>query len=197
MAENLLLARVKQVHGAELRVADGSSPSPDTEADGLLTTTRGVAVAIATADCVPVLFAAPGAGIVAAVHAGWRGSLAGIVPAAVALFEDRFAVAPADVHAALGPSIGGCCYEIERDIAARFVEEFGSEMWSAWTERTPAKGTLDLRTVNEALLLRAGIPRASVHRVGPCTSCGDGNLASYRVSGRRAGRQLSWIGLTA
>lgn len=197
VAEHLCLARVKQVHGAELLVADGSSPTPDDEADGLVTATPGVAVAIATADCVPVLLAAPDAKIVAAVHAGWRGSLAGIAPAAVAMFADRFAVAASDVHAALGPSIGGCCYEIERDIAARFADEFGSEMWSAWTARTSVKGTLDLRVVNEVLLLRAGIPPSSVHHVGPCTSCGDGDLASYRVSGGRAGRQLSWIGLTA
>jgi YfiH family protein len=195
VASGFRLVRSRQVHGDDVLVVDGSSASPAGDADGMVTATRGVAVGIATADCVPVLLAAPEAGVVAAVHAGWRGSLLGIVPRAIDLLRDRFGVEPASVHAALGPSIGGCCYEIEREIAARFADRFGEGMWTAWKAGAADKGTLDLRTVNERLLVEAGVPAASVSHAGPCTACGGEDLASYRKQGPRAGRQVSWIGL--
>lgn len=197
IAPHLRVVRVKQVHGAELIVADGRTPPVAGDADGLFTACPGTAVAIATADCVPVLLAAPAARVVAAVHAGWRGSLAGIVPRAVATFRERFGVPPPEIRAALGPSIGGCCYEVERDIAEKFASRYGPSMWEAWTNGRTGKGTLDLRTVNERLLRHAGIPAEAITHVGPCTSCGNADLASYRVQGPKAGRQLSWIGLAA
>jgi len=195
VAPHLRVVRANQVHGPQLLVVDDSTPSPAGDADGLLTATQGIAVAIATADCVPVLLAAPHARVVAAVHAGWRGTLAGIVPSAIHAFSERFGIAAADVHAALGPSIGGCCYEVERDIAQRFADEYGSAMWGAWEEGPSGRGTLDLRSVNEMLLQAAGVPTSTTMRVGPCTGCGGADLASYRVQGAGAGRQLSWIGL--
>ncbi len=197
VAEHLRLVRVTQVHGRELVVARADTASPAGEADGLLTAAPGLAVAVATADCVPVLLVAPDARAVAAVHAGWRGSLAGIVARAVVGFSEHFGAPATAIRAALGPSIDGCCYEIEREIAQRFVDQHGLEMWSAWKDGTPGKGTLDLRSVNELLLERAGVPEESIQRVGPCTACGDADLASYRVDGPGGGRQLSWIGISA
>jgi YfiH family protein len=200
--------RVRQVHGAELVVADGATPALAGEADGLVTATPGITVAIATADCVPVLFVAPRARVVAAVHAGWRGTLAGIVPRAVESFSNRFGVPPGEISAALGPSIGGCCYEIDEEIWQRFEDGLGAGLESAWRPTGGGKGRLDLRVVNQALLVRAGVPAIAIRSVGPCTACGRSghgfhrgsrgpDLASYRRLGRAAGRQSSWIGLTA
>ena len=197
VAEHLRLVRVKQIHGAEIVIADAQTPAEAGEADGLLTRAPGHAVAVATADCVPVLLVAPEERAVAAIHAGWRGTLAAIVPNAVRALE-RNAGAPAkEIHAALGPSIGSCCFEIEREIAERFAQAFGDLVWDAWSDGRPGKGTLDLRAVNADLLQRSGVPPEQIRHVGPCTACGDADLASYRARGPKAGRQLSWVGLSA
>lgn len=194
VAAGFHLVRVRQVHGDVCLAVDARTPSPAGDADALLTTERGVAVAIATADCVPLLLAAPAERVVAAVHAGWRGSLAAI--AAVGVRElGRHGVPPARIVAALGPAIDGCCYEVERAIAARFADRFGAVAWHAWRDGALGKGYLDLRRINALILEQAGVPAASIQRVGPCTFCGHGQFASYRRRGANAGRQLSWIGL--
>ena len=196
VARGFHLVRARQVHGAACLIADERSPSPLGDADALVTTRPGVAVAMATADCVPILLAAPEHDVVAAVHAGWRGTLGG--GAAVAVEElARHGARAEDVVAALGPSIGACCYEVEREIAARFAARFGSDAWSAWRDGAPGQGFLDLRRMNALILAQAGVPPEAIASVGPCTFCGDGPFASYRRSGADAGRQLSWIGLAA
>lgn len=196
VAEHRRVVRVRQVHGADILRVDGKTPTDAGEADGLVTAAGAVAVAVATADCVPLLLVAPKRRVVAAVHAGWRGTLAGIVPAAVNVLDEHYDVAAEEIQAALGPSIGGCCFEIEREIAERFAEAFGRDVWEAWCDGEAGKGTLDLRRVNTQLLERSGIPAASIQSVGPCTFCGGADFASYRAQGADAGRQLSWIGLT-
>jgi YfiH family protein len=142
---------------------------------------------------VPILLAAPEAGAVAAVHAGWRGTVASIAAVGVRALVERGARTE-QVRAALGPSIDGCCYEIEREIAERFANDLGSGVWSAWRDgERPDKGYLDLRRVNALVLAEAGVPEESIARVGPCTHCGGGAFASFRREGAAAGRQLSWI----
>lgn len=197
VAPGFHLVRVRQVHGATCLAADEVTSSPAGDADALVTHRPGVAVAIATADCVPVLLAAPEAGAVAAVHAGWRGTVASIAAVGVRALVERGA-RPGEVRAALGPSIDGCCYEIEREIAERFANDLGSRIWSAWRDgERPGKGYLDLRRVNALVLADAGVPEESIERVGPCTYCGGGPFASFRREGAAAGRQLSWVALPA
>jgi polyphenol oxidase len=195
VADGFHLVRARQVHGAEILSVDGRTASPTDDADALITASPGVAVAIATADCVPILLVAPDGPVVAAVHAGWRGTLAKITERAVERLERDHGVRASDLRAALGPSIDGCCFEIEREIAARFAASFGDAVWSAWRDGRPGKGTLDLREINRQRLLAAGLDPAAVQRVGPCTACGGGPFASYRTEGPGAGRQLSWIGI--
>jgi len=193
VADGFHLVRVRQVHGAVCLAADEQTPSPAGDADALVTSRPGVAVAIATADCVPLLLAADDGRAVAAVHAGWRGTIAGIAAVGVRELERRGVPAAAQ-RAALGPAIDGCCYEIEREIAERFADTFGDEVWSAWRDGPkPGKGHLDLRGVNALVLRRAGVPADAIERVGPCTACGGGPFASYRRDGANAGRQLSWV----
>lgn len=195
VARRFHLVRARQVHGTTVLAVGAESASPAGEADALITTERGVAVAVATADCVPILLVAPGAPAVAAVHAGWRGTLADISAQAVERLARDHGARADEIHAALGPAIDGCCFEIERDIAERFAASFGDAIWDAWRDGRPGKGTLDLREVNRQRLIGAGLREDAVQCVGPCTACGGGPFASYRVEGPRAGRQLSWIGL--
>jgi YfiH family protein len=195
VAAGFHLVRARQVHGADVLAVSERSPSPAGDADALVTDRPGVAAAIATADCVPLLVAAPDARVVAAVHAGWRGTLGGVGLAALAVLRERYGVAADDVLVALGPAIGGCCFEIEREIAARFADRFGDAVWKAWQDGRPGKGLLDLRRVNQISLEQAGVAAAAIQHVGPCTSCGGGPYASYRAQGPGSARQLSWIGI--
>ena len=100
-----LPVRARQVHGRQYLEVSATTPSPAGEADALISMSPGVAVGIATADCVPILLTTPGAETVAAIHAGWRGTLADIVGTVVSALEER-GVEPAQLEAAIGPAIG-------------------------------------------------------------------------------------------
>jgi YfiH family protein len=201
-ADVVLAAR--QVHGAEVfaprepaRAAaawEGRPlPAALAEADALVTASRAV-VTIRTADCVPILLVAPAAHAVAAVHAGWRGLLAGVVEAALATLATRHGAGAAAVRAAIGPAIGMCCYEFGAEhidaLAARLGPEVRERAWRPKAER----GQLDLRAVARLALEGAGVPTAAITTVGPCTAHHPAELHSYRRDGANAGRQLSYIG---
>lgn len=197
VAGGLRLVTLRQVHGcrvvtAEDLVAAGRTAPAATppEADGVATAMRGVALGVVTADCVPVLLLARRAGIVAAVHAGWRGTAAGVLEATVLRLQERFAVEPSALEACLGPAIGPCCYRVGPEVRNAFTRRTGGRTDSAWR---PAGTTLrlDLRCAAACLLREAGV--AAIECVGPCTACTP-VFASYRRDGGSAGRQLSFIG---
>src|SRR5262245_70783 len=125
VAARFHLLRARQLHGTTVLAVGAESVSPVGEADGVITADRGGAVARAAADCGPILRVAPGAHVVAAVHAGWRGTLAGISAQAVERLARDHGARVEEMHAALGPAIDGCCFEIEHDIAERFAATFG------------------------------------------------------------------------
>ncbi|RMF22251.1 MAG: peptidoglycan editing factor PgeF [Deltaproteobacteria bacterium] len=183
---------VRQVHGTTVRPAAGLEPGHhgEIEADALTTTRGGPAVAVTTADCVPILLVEPESGWAAAVHAGWRGTVAGIAQAAVRAARDG-GVRVERLLAALGPSIGPCCYEVGTEVADRFAE--------AGLEVHPGrdKPRLDLRGINRRLLIQAGVPPRSIALCGPCTCCHHRRYWSYRADRERCGRQQSWIGWEA
>jgi YfiH family protein len=187
----LAFVRMQQVHGTRVvRVA--ASDDPVGEADALITDRPGLGLCVLTADCVPLLGVAADHGVVMAVHAGWRGSLAGIAIEALRAAQDAFGIDPAAWQVALGPSIGGCCYEVEAEIGQQFVDRWGA-MPDAW-QPAGDHGQLDLRRVNALLLSQAGVPAGQIHRVGPCTACASDQFFSHRGSAGRAGRQVSAIG---
>ncbi len=185
---------MRQVHGE--RVAQVRSVTDDVgEADAMVTDQAGVMLAVLTADCVPILLLERCRRVAAVVHAGWRGTLAGLVTQAVAVLRATFEIEPAELEAALGPGIGGCCYEVDSEIGEQFSRRWGPLPVTAWTTYG-SKGRLDLRSANTQLLRHTGLAGSRIYRVGPCTSCAADEYFSHRATGGRAGRQLSYVGWT-
>jgi YfiH family protein len=188
------LYTLKQVHGDEISVVTQSTRGDSRPAaDGMITAEAGLLLGIATADCVPVLMVAPEQRVVAALHAGWRGTLKGVSVRAIEMLSSTWKADPGQLWVALGPSIGGCCYEVGRDVGEALYGRWGAENPASWRP-AGGKGFLDLRAINRAQCERAGIPRAHVQHVGPCTFCDSLSFASYRREGANAGRQFSVIG---
>jgi purine-nucleoside/S-methyl-5'-thioadenosine phosphorylase / adenosine deaminase len=186
-------ARVNQVHGAAVRVVTRESAALRPPADGMVTRDTGVMLAIFTADCVPVLMVSERVCAAAALHAGWRGVIGGIACEGVAAME-RLGAHRGEISAALGPSIGSCCFEVDEDLAARFAREI------AGTERhcragRPGKAYLDLRAIVRDQLIAAGLDPAAIESVGPCTRCAADRFFSRRAAGGvTTGLQMSFVG---
>lgn len=171
---------VSQVHGA--RVLRGEEATPADEADALISTTPGVLVAVRVADCVPVLLSAPGG--VAAVHAGWRGTVAGIAVAGLDALCAATGARPDEVRAAVGPAICGRCYEVGAEVLDAVASVAVDDSWRAGPRH------VDLQAVNAGLLRARGV---EVEVVAACTRCGEG-FWSHRRDGAAAGRQAGVIG---
>jgi YfiH family protein len=187
----LAIVRMRQVHGARVvRVTSADQPVED--ADAMLTDARGAGLAILTADCVPLLGVAAAFGVVMAVHAGWRGTRAGVAAAAIEAGRRWYGVPPSAWRVALGPSVAGCCYEVETEIGQQMVDRWGG-MPDAW-QPAGTHGLLDLRLVNRGILTASGVAAEQIELVGSCTSCASDRYFSHRRSGGRTGRQASVIG---
>jgi hypothetical protein len=184
---------MRQVHGDGIvEVADKSGKEAG-EADAMVTRERETYLGILTADCVPILLVAPKRKVVAAVHAGWRGTLAGIGAKMVRLLQDKYDIAAAEVEAALGPSIGACCYEVQDDVARPLLAQWGTQADSN-LERRNGKRFVDLKRLNRSILEKAGVFPTRIFEIGPCTSCAADEFFSYRRERAETGRQLSFIG---
>jgi hypothetical protein len=151
------------------------------EGDALITRQPGLWLAVRTADCYPVILADPVRRALAVVHAGWRGAAAEVVARALALLESRYGSRAADLVVAVGPGIGGCCYEVGPEIAAQL---------SRWTGPDSAGRRLDLAAVLVRQLIERGVPESGIEVAGLCTFCRPGEFHSYRRDGA-AGRMIS------
>lgn len=192
-AGDLHLHTLKQVHGdCIVAITPHSAPLERLEADGLISSVPGVLLGIATADCVPVLMVDAKKKVAVALHAGWRGTLQGISVRAIEILRTQWNVAPDNLHVALGPAIGGCCYEVGPEVGEMIVKRWDIHSASAWRPHK-AKGFLDLRAINTAQISESGVPQEHIRLTGPCTFCSP-TFASYRREGPNAGRQLSVIG---
>jgi YfiH family protein len=187
------IVTMKQVHGDHIVEVRDKNLKEAGEADGMLTQETEIFLGVLSADCVPILFVAPAKKLAAAVHAGWRGTLAGIAEKTVRLFKEKYDVPANRIEAALGPSIGSCCYEVKDDVTAPLIEKWGKHAKSAIEHRN-GKTYLDLRRLNRAILAQFGIPPSGIYGVGPCTSCTPGEFFSYRRERKETGRQISFIG---
>ncbi|MDR5684331.1 MAG: peptidoglycan editing factor PgeF [Armatimonadota bacterium] len=183
------VVQIMQVHGAavvEARAADaGSKLGP---ADAVVTAEADVPLSVHTADCVPLLLVDPNAGVVGAVHAGWRGLGAGVVGAAVGAMERRGARA-SRVVCAIGPSIGPCCYEVDAPVR-RALGAWAHALWPGRAGHWMA----DLRAVAVAQLRQAGVPAERIAVCPACTACHPEWFFSYRRDGR-TGRMEALIAL--
>jgi len=181
------IVRASQVHGNAVARVDEEPPSGSVRDAGrcdiLATGLRGVALAVQTADCVPIVLA--GSRSVAVVHAGWRGSAGNAAAAGVAALAE-WNEAPAALRAWLGPSIGPCCYEVGGEVAARFAGEFARRSCDG-------RFVLDLAAVNRAQLAAAGVPPAAISSHPACTRCGGERFACYRRDGGAAGRMIALV----
>jgi YfiH family protein len=187
-ATGLVFARVRQVHGDRVFVAAAPS-APEVEADAVLSTRPGIAACVSVADCVPILIGDPRSGAVAAVHAGWRGTLAHVVARAVDALKQQASAQPSDLLAAIGPSIGPCCYDVSRDLAQAFRDDLGALV----AEPRNSGSRVDLWLANETLLRKAGLDRDRIEVLGRCTSCESNAFFSHRRDHGKTGRQVGFI----
>lgn len=194
--ERTALHQSIQVHGTRLVVAGGDAKATlALEADALAAEPKtGHAVAVRIADCVPVLFADPSSGRVAAAHAGWRGVEAGVLGVCVAHLV-RGGAAPEELVAAIGPCIGPCCFEVGRDVAERIVKASGAEVV---VREAGEKAWVDLRRAVRIQLRGLGLRDDAIDDVPGtgregCTRCDRERFYSYRRDGEASGRLIGVI----
>ncbi len=185
-ATGLVFARVRQVHGTRV-VRAGAAAEPTVEADAVVSVAPGVAACVSVADCVPVLLADPEGGAVAAVHAGWRGTIALAAAEGVRALA-REGADTSRLVAVIGPSIGPCCYEVSPDLGEDFRRRFGAEV-----VRAGAPPRLDLWRANLLALEGAGVRPEHVEVLGRCTACERDLFFSHRRDAGRTGRQVGFI----
>ena len=213
-ASELTLVALKQFHSdvvCDFNAAPKNAPS----ADASITKTPQLLLGVQTADCVPMLLVDPKNRAVAAVHAGWRGTLRRIVEKTIGRMTMQYGTKPCDLLAAIGPAIGGCCYEVGTEVAAAFQSQFAqAPEWFdelrtgdepnplQWLNQfppghqpPPKNVRLDLRKANRAQLIDAGVSPANIFVSDLCTACRPDLLFSYRKQGAESGRMLSAIGI--
>lgn len=184
--------QAKQVHETQVLRCQGEGLHHDVEADVLLTNQTGVALAVRTADCLPILIADPKAGIVAAVHAGWRGSVAKVAEVAV-LAMIAMGGRPRDMIASLGPCIKSCCFEINAEIAAQLADSCGTDV----SEQRSGLLYADLAKANMLQLKQLGLLDKHIEVCRQCTACATSpRYFSFRRDHGETGRQLAIIHLS-
>ena len=213
-ANDLDLVALKQFHSDVIHLFE-SAPAEPCRGDASATNRPGLLLGVQTADCVPILLVDPKKRAVAAIHAGWRGTLQRIVVKAIGKMQMEFNTKPADLLAALGPAIGGCCYEVGTEVATQFLSQFpnaadffdefrtGDEpnpvqwlnMMPPGHQPPPKNVLLDLRKANRSQLLDAGLREQNTFVSDLCTACRRDLLFSYRKEGPTSGRLMSVIGV--
>lgn len=162
------------------------------EADAIVTRRRNVLVGVRVSDCVPILLYDARTRACGAVHAGWRGTAAGIVARSIEAMVRNFSSSPLDIRIAIGPAIRWCCYHVREDVLGAVQAATGSGEYSLWRE---GKICLDLPTANMLQASAAGIPRSAIWMSQECTFCNPLRFYSYRYQGRVAGSQGGFIGV--
>lgn len=211
------LAQVRQIHSATTHCVN-DIPAQDPAGDGMITNVSGLLLAIKTADCVPVLIADVKQRVVAAFHAGWRGTVARVVEKGVGEMRCQFGSAPRDLRAAIGPCIRKCCYSVGTEVRAEFESQFtyAGELFEEvfdsnaihvkypllfLNQRAPGHGDLgpeihlDLVAANRHQLTVAGVHPEHISVVAGCTACDRKRFFSHRVEFGKTGRMMSVVGI--
>jgi YfiH family protein len=174
---------LRQIHSAVVLEAVGPGADRFADGDALVSNEPGSIVGVRTADCVPILIADERSRAVAAIHSGWRGAAAGIAVVAATELITRYGARAEDLHAAIGPAIGACCYEVGPEVARQFGKEPSG----------PVK--IDLAAIVARQLADMGV--TDIWQSGQCTFCESDRYFSYRREKEAAGRMLSFIGIEA
>ena len=213
-AEDFSLVVLKQIH-SDVVHPFSEAPAEACKGDASITATAKLLLGTQTADCAPILLVDPKKKVVAAVHAGWRGTLARVAQKTAGRMHQEFGCKPADLLAAIGPSIGVCCYEVGAEFVSKFAAQFenaetyfdeartGEEpnplqwlnMAPPGHQPPPKNVHLDLRKANESQLLEAGLRAKNIFVSDLCTACRGDLFFSYRKEGGQSGRMLSVIGI--
>jgi YfiH family protein len=212
------LVTLRQIHSSVLVFAGPGSAEHRCKGDGLMTDRPGILLGVQTADCTPVLVADRKRKVVAAFHAGWRGTVRRIVESGIGRMRLEFGSRPGDLIAAVGPGIGPCCYQVGEELLSEFESQFvyGRELFHEvydsdpvktrypmlfLTQRAPGHSPigpslhLDVAEANRRQLLDAGLKADAIQMIGGCTSCHRELFFSHRGSRGRAGRMLNVIGI--
>ena len=158
--------------------------------DALITNRTNIMLTILTADCVPILLFDPKQKVIAAIHAGWKGTKQQIASKTVEKMQKEFNSNPEDIIAGVAPSIGRCCYEVDSNVAKYF------EAIDNAYDNKGEKQMLDLPHINKLQLLNAGLTKENIEMSNICTACKVDDYFSYRKEGGCSGRFMSMIGLS-
>lgn len=156
------------------------------ECDGLITNTPGLALVVFTADCTPILLHDPVTGAVGAVHAGWRGTAMDIAGKAVSAMADAFGCDPGNIHAAIGPNIGACCFETDAEVPQAMTKAFGNAV-EKFIRPVGNKYYVNLKEINRHALCRAGV--SVIEMSDACTACAPQRFWSHRITHGQRGSQ--------
>ena len=186
---------IRQTHSDRIHIAahpEGEgweSLSDAVEADAVITDLPQMVLTILTADCVPILLYDPVAGAIGAVHAGWKGTKAEILPKTIAKMQEKYGSEPQDILVAIGPAIGQCCYEVGSEVAEHFTGYAGAVIEG----KDAGKYQLDLKRVNQLQAMKSGIATKHIEVTPLCTSCVKDRFFSYRAEQGCSGRFVSAI----
>ncbi len=208
------LLQLKQIHSDQIIVLDQQKKLDSLqgiEGDAIISTVAGIAIAVRTADCVPILIAHP-LGLVAAVHAGWRGTRAKILQKTLLKIKEILNDDLSQIHLAVGPAICVGCYEVGDEVARQFLgtdagchpcesrgpfESNWTPAFAGVTKGEKGKYLLDLKLANQKLALAVGVPSTHIQIRKECTLCHEKNFFSYRGAMKRGeigeGRNYSWV----
>ena len=190
-----------QVHGTEIRTATAALIKSDVcapteyDCDGLITDQPGLVLTVFTADCIPVLLYDPVRRVIAGVHAGWRGTAQDIVGKAVRKMQQEYNCLPENILAAIGPGISRCCFETHSDVPDAMMDTLGALAKSHITDLENGKFRVDLKGINAALLMRAGVLPDHIEISTDCTACLHETYWSHRVTQGQRGSQAAMIQL--
>lgn len=190
----------EQVHGNQVSIvsqAERGKGRLDKEdsilnVDALITAEPDTCLCVMYADCVPLYFVDPVRQVIAVSHAGWKGTSQNIVSTTINKMKEIYGSDPADIHAAIGPSIGQCCYEVNQDV----VDKIGAAVTPVMQPSSNSgKFMLNLQEINRLLMQKAGIVSSNIEISKLCTSCQTDQFYSYRAEGGTTGRMIAWLAI--
>jgi polyphenol oxidase len=193
----------EQSHGNQVAIVDEASRGAGRDKhedaikgiDGLLTKEKDILLASFYADCVPLLFMVPSKRIIGVAHAGWKGTVGNIARNMIETLQNQFSVSADEVYAAIGPSIGACCYEVDERVALSIEKNLGiNNSEEGLTPHSSGKYFADLKKINQLNLVRAGVNPDHILISGYCTSCQNDLFFSHRKEKGKTGRMAAFIG---